>query len=35
MHNLAMAANAMEQVYFSKKKPNLVKFLLDHKFMHI
>ena len=35
MKNLAMAANALEQLYFSKKKPNLLKFLLDHKFMHI
>ena len=27
MKNLAMAANALEQLYFSKKKPNLLKFL--------
>lgn len=28
MKNLAMAANALEQLYFSKKKPNFLKFLL-------
>lgn len=27
MKNLPMAANALEQLYFSKKKPNLLKFL--------
>ena len=27
MKNLAMAANALKQLYFSKKKPNLLKFL--------
>ena len=27
MKNLAVAANALEQLYFSKKKPNLLKFL--------
>ena len=27
MKNLAVAANAVEQLYFSKKKPNLLKFL--------
>lgn len=27
MKNLAMVANALEQLYFSKKKHNLLKFL--------